>query len=66
MQAEQLSPKQQQVCELVALGMTSKQVGAKLNMSHRTVDSHRQEIYRRLGVRNIVELVRKLATGKGE
>jgi two-component system secretion response regulator SsrB len=62
----ELSPKQQQVCDLVALGMTSKQVAAKLNMSHRTVDCHRQEIYRRLGVRNVIELVRKLATGKGE
>lgn len=55
-----LSPKQDEVCQRVAQGMTSKQIAIELGISHRTVDAHREAAYRRLGVRSAIELVNKL------
>jgi DNA-binding NarL/FixJ family response regulator len=55
-----LTRKQQQVCELVALGWSNKEIAAKLGVDTRTIETHRANIYDRMGVRNAVELVRKL------
>lgn len=55
-----LTPKQQQVCDLVALGWSNKEIAAKLGVDTRTIETHRANIYDRMGVRNAVELVRKL------
>ena len=54
-----LTEQQQRVCDLVALGWSSKEIARSLGISHRTVETHREEIYRKLRVRNAVELVRK-------
>lgn len=54
-----LTAKQQQVCDLVAMGWTSKEIAQKLGIGPRTVESHRDAIYEKLGVRNAVELTRK-------
>ncbi|MEY9580972.1 DNA-binding CsgD family transcriptional regulator [Bradyrhizobium diazoefficiens] len=59
-----LTSKQRQVCELVAEGLSNKEIGVRLGIGHRTVEFHRAQVYRRLGVRNAVELVRKLLEGK--
>lgn len=55
-----LSPKQQKVCDLVVLGWTNKEIARKLGIGDRTVEEHRGAIYRKMGVRNAVELVRKM------
>jgi DNA-binding CsgD family transcriptional regulator len=47
-----LSPRQQQVLELVAEGMTNAEVGAQLGITERTVKAYAQELYDKLGVRN--------------
>jgi DNA-binding CsgD family transcriptional regulator len=47
-----LSPRQQQVLELMAEGMTNPQIGEQLGISERTVKAYAQELYDRLGVRN--------------
>ena len=47
-----LSPRQQQVLELVAQGMTNAEVGAELGITERTVKAYAQELYDKLGVRN--------------
>lgn len=59
-----LSFRQQEVCDRVVRGMSSKEIATELGISHRTVDAHREEVYRRMGVRSAVELVRKLMEGK--
>lgn len=48
----QLSPRQQQVVELLAEGMTNAQIGARLGITERTVKAYAQELYEKLGVRN--------------
>lgn len=55
----ELTIRQQRVCDLVVKGLTAKEIGQKLGIGARTVESHRDTIYRKLGVRNAVELVRK-------
>ncbi|MET3973343.1 LuxR C-terminal-related transcriptional regulator [Bradyrhizobium barranii] len=59
-----LTRKQKQVCELVAEELSNKEIGVRLGIGHRTVEFHRAQVYRRLGVRDAVELVRKVLEGK--
>jgi len=55
-----LTSKQQQVCDLVARGFSNKEIARKLGIGVRTIEGHRKCIYDKMGVRNAVELVRKL------
>ncbi|HEX2027232.1 MAG TPA: LuxR C-terminal-related transcriptional regulator [Nitriliruptorales bacterium] len=47
-----LSPRQQQVLELMAEGMTNNEIGEQLGVTERTVKAYAQELYDKLGVRN--------------
>jgi DNA-binding CsgD family transcriptional regulator len=47
-----LSPRQQQVLELMAKGMTNAEIGTQLGVTERTVKAYAQELYDKLGVRN--------------
>jgi len=47
-----LSPRQQQVLELMAQGMTNAEIGDELGVTERTVKAYAQELYDKLGVRN--------------
>jgi DNA-binding NarL/FixJ family response regulator len=60
-----LTAKQQGVCDLVVLGWSSKEIAAKIGIDYRTVEAHRSAIFRKMGVRNAVELVRKLFSETG-
>ena len=52
-----LTARLQQVLELVARGQSSKQIARALGLRSRTVESHRTNAIRRLGVRTTGELV---------
>ena len=56
--APRLTPRERQVLSLVAHGYTSKQIGQKLGISPRTAETHRVNIGRRLGIRNVAQMVR--------
>ena len=58
--AAELSPRQRQVMELVAAGLSSKQIAARLGISHRTVENYRAWIMERMDAGNVAELVRKV------
>ncbi len=47
-----LSPRQQQVLELMAEGMTNNEIGDELGVTERTVKAYAQELYDKLGARN--------------
>lgn len=51
-----LSPRQQQVADLVAQGKRETEIAEALGISFHTVKVHKSLIYRKLGVRNAVEL----------
>lgn len=58
-----LTPRQREVVEALAAGLTSKQIAARLGISERTVGFHRDELRRRLGARTagqILDLLRRL------
>ena len=58
--AAELSPRQLQVMELVAAGLSSKQIASRLGISHRTVENYRAWIMERMDANNVAELVRKV------
>jgi len=52
-----LSPREEQVLRLIVKGHTNKDVGDILNISVKTVESHKYRIMKKLGLRTIQELV---------
>jgi DNA-binding NarL/FixJ family response regulator len=59
-----LTDRETEVLKLVATGMSSKQIGSRLFISHRTVQNHVQNTLIKLQLHNRVELVRfAIATG---
>jgi DNA-binding NarL/FixJ family response regulator len=59
----ELTPSERRIAELVAEGMTNKEVAAVLVIADRTVESALTQVYRKLGVRSRTELARKLSAG---
>ncbi len=53
-----LSPREVEVLRLIALGHTSVEIARKLHLSPRTVETHRANIHRKLGLATRAELVR--------
>lgn len=53
---EQLSPQELEVAHLAAQGMSNREVGERLFLSHRTVGSHLYRIYPKLGITNRAQL----------
>ncbi|MBP2322982.1 DNA-binding NarL/FixJ family response regulator [Kibdelosporangium banguiense] len=49
------------IAELVATGLTNREVAAQLFASVRTVEGHLAAVYRKLGVRSRTELTRLLS-----
>ena len=52
------SESERRVADLVARGHSNKEIGERLDMSHRTVGSHLYRIFPKLGLRSRVELAR--------
>jgi len=57
---EPLTPRQKEVLELIASGLTNKEIAAKLFLSEGTVKNIVSEIYARLHVRDRVQAVLKM------
>jgi len=55
---EPLSQREQEVLKLIAEAHTNRTIGEILHLSEKTVESHRGNILRKLGMRDRVELVR--------
>jgi DNA-binding NarL/FixJ family response regulator len=53
-----LTPREQDVVKLIAEAYTNRQIGEILNVSEKTVESHRANVLAKLGMRDRVELVR--------
>jgi FixJ family two-component response regulator len=56
-----LTPRERQVCELVARGLLNKQIADKVGASERTVKIHRSRAMQKLGVGSVTDLVRLLS-----
>jgi DNA-binding NarL/FixJ family response regulator len=56
--APAITDRETEVLRLVAKGLTAKQIGARLTLSHRTVETHVQNTLRKLQLHNRTQLVR--------
>jgi FixJ family two-component response regulator len=56
-----LTPREREVCELVAQGLLNKQIADQLGASERTVKLHRARALHKLGVGSIMDLVHLLS-----
>jgi two-component system response regulator NreC len=54
----QLTERETEILKLVSQGMTNKEIGDTLNISHRTVDTHRTNLMKKLDVTNVAGLIR--------
>jgi RNA polymerase sigma factor (sigma-70 family) len=55
---EQLTPREKEVLVRVAEGRTSREIAEEFGISHRTVETHRESIMRKLGIRTVAGLTR--------
>jgi DNA-binding NarL/FixJ family response regulator len=53
-----LSPRQIEVLRLITEGLTSREIAARLELSEKTVETHRSAVAQRLGIRDVAGLVR--------
>jgi DNA-binding NarL/FixJ family response regulator len=61
---DQLTAREREVLVGVARGYTNKEIAAELGISHRTVETHRESLMRKLGIRTVAGLT-KLALEQG-
>jgi two-component system response regulator FixJ len=54
-----LSARQREVMDLAVAGLSSKEIGIRLNISPKTVENHRAWVMERVGARNLADLIRK-------
>jgi len=55
---DMLTPRQREILQLVAEGHSTKDIGFRLGLSVKTVETHRARIMERLGIHDIAGLVR--------
>jgi DNA-binding CsgD family transcriptional regulator len=63
---EQLTPQELQIAFHVARGMTNREVGTALFLSHKTIEFHLGRIYRKLGISSRAELIRRFGAVASE
>ena len=52
----QLSPQELQIAQLAAEGLSNREIGEQLYLSHRTVESHLYRLFPKLGVTSRAQL----------
>lgn len=56
---ERLTERESEVVFWISNGLTNKEIAVKLNLSIRTVDAHRHNVFNKLRVNNVAELIKK-------
>jgi len=56
--AEALSPRQREVLQLIAEGQSTKEIARRLDLSVKTVDTHRSQLMKQLDIHEVAGLVR--------
>ena len=61
-----LTPSERRILMLIADGLSSKEIGATLSVHYRTIENHRTNICRKLGIEGANALLRFAVQHKGE
>jgi DNA-binding NarL/FixJ family response regulator len=62
--ASQLTAREREVLQLIAEGLKTKDIAARIHVSVKTVETHRQQIMRKLNAKSVAELT-KIALREG-
>ena len=54
--SKKVTPREKSICCLVVQGYSNKEISKELLISECTVETHRANVFRKLGVRNAAEL----------
>ena len=57
----QLSPREREVLGLIVAGLTNKEIGRALQLSPRTVETHRANLFAKLEAESLAQLIRRYA-----
>jgi DNA-binding CsgD family transcriptional regulator len=49
--------KEKEVLSLISMGLTTKEIAGRLNISHHTVETHRKNLLRKSDAKNSAQLV---------
>jgi len=61
--ADGLTARERDVLGGIARGLTNKEIAAELGISHRTVETHRESLMRKLNIRTVAGLTRYVLDG---
>jgi len=53
-----LSEREKEIVKLISEGMSSRKIAEELSVSPRTVEAHRANIYRKLGIHTLADLIK--------
>jgi DNA-binding NarL/FixJ family response regulator len=56
--AAALTPRQREILHLITEGQATKEIAARLYLSENTIETHRRQLLKRLGVRRVADLIR--------
>lgn len=61
-----LSPQERQIAEMAASGMSNREIGQQLYLSHRTIAAHLYRIFPKLGITSRFQMPQALSTAVGD
>jgi DNA-binding NarL/FixJ family response regulator len=56
--AEFLTPRERETIQMIAEGLSTKQIALRLNISFKTVETHRTSLMRKIGAHTVADVVR--------
>ena len=62
---DQLTAQELQIAQLAAEGLSNREIGQRLFLSHRTISTHLYRVFPKLGITSRAELSASLAPGSG-
>jgi two-component system, LuxR family, response regulator FixJ len=60
----ELTPRERQILDMLVEGLISKEIAARIGVSTRTVEGHRRQVLRKMGVTSAAQLVRIVMSGR--